>query len=79
MTRNLDKRVEILVELKDEQSIRVRSILSNYLKDDYNTYIMNSEGVYVKIDVKKGFDVHNVFITAGEKAYKLPKSKKVKK
>ena len=82
MTRNLDRRVEIMVEVKEEQCItKIKEIISLYLTDNYNTQIMNKKGSYSDIhrgdDVKK-FDVHQRLMSGTETVYKIPKKKKKK-
>jgi len=74
LTRNLDRRVEILIPLEEENiKIKALSILTYYFKDNVNTYVMNKEGKYslLKNNVSNGFNIHNYFMEEAVKNYKL--------
>ncbi len=54
MPRNLDKRVEILFPVEDDKlKQQVIHILDVQLKDTLKAHVMNSQGVYEKVD-KRG-------------------------
>lgn len=54
MPRNLDKRVEILFPVEDEKiKSDIKEILNIQMEDTDKTHIMNSDGVYERID-KRG-------------------------
>ena len=54
MPRNLDKRVEILFPVEDEElKKQVIHILDVQLKDTLKAHVMNENGVYEKVD-KRG-------------------------
>ena len=54
MPRNLDKRVEILFPVEDaELKKQVIHILDVQLRDTLKAHVMNSEGIYEKVD-KRG-------------------------
>ena len=49
MRRNLDRRIEAVTPLEDhELKSQVYSLLQTYIKDDYFSWIMKSDGSYVK-------------------------------
>ncbi|MDQ6787502.1 MAG: polyphosphate kinase 1 [Acidobacteriota bacterium] len=67
MHRNLDRRVEAAVPIKDKNLIKyIRDkVLDAYLKDNVNARILNSEGGYqkIKIDAKEEkFDAQMYFV-----------------
>ncbi|MCR4797646.1 MAG: RNA degradosome polyphosphate kinase [Lachnospiraceae bacterium] len=54
MPRNLDRRVEIIFPVEDEEAMaKAKHILDVQLKDNKNAYYMNSEGEYLRLD-KRG-------------------------
>ncbi len=54
MTRSLDKRVELMVEVKDELSReRLLGLLSGHFKDNSQAYILESDGTYRRLKSKK--------------------------
>lgn len=70
LTRNLDKRFELLIPLKDEDvKTKAMKILSMYYKDTYNTYQMLGSGEYVKLD--GDVDIHKLFMAEAIENYKL--------
>ena len=70
LTRNLDKRFELLIPLKDEDvKEKAMKILSMYYKDTYNTYQMNKHGQYNKID--GDVNIHQLFMDEAIENYKL--------
>jgi polyphosphate kinase len=57
MTRNLDRRVELLFPIEEESTKeKVREILSLVLKDTVKARILNSDGSYSRID-KRGKEI----------------------
>jgi polyphosphate kinase len=74
LTRNLDKRVELLIPLTDEEvKIKLLNILGKYFDDRFNTYKMNFEGKYKLLnqDKKEIFDLHKYFMTEAISNFKL--------
>ncbi|ATW26299.1 RNA degradosome polyphosphate kinase [Candidatus Formimonas warabiya] len=54
MPRNLDRRLEILFPIEDEQlKSRVKKILETYLQDNVNARILNPDGSYRRVE-KRG-------------------------
>lgn len=65
LTRNLDKRVELLfpVKNKDAKDKLIKTLLL-YYKDNVNTFAMDKDGVYSRLSYgKKDFNIHNKFMT----------------
>lgn len=72
LTRNLDKRVEILFLVTDPQSIRkLKHIRDAFKADQRNSYVMNDAGEYKKSS--GSFDCHQWFITKSSSKLKLGK------
>jgi polyphosphate kinase len=73
LTRNLDKRVELLIPLTDnEVKNKTISILTNYFRDAFNTYLMDKDGDYSLLDKDEdGFNLHDYFIHQAINNYKL--------
>ena len=70
LTRNLDKRFELLIPLKDDDvKNKAMKILSMYYKDSYNTYQMNKTGEYVKLE--GDVNIHQLFMEEAIENYKL--------
>lgn len=70
LTRNLDKRYELLVPVKDDGTKeKLMKILSMYYKDEFNTFQMDKEGVWHK--VKGDTDIHELFMKEAIENYKL--------
>ena len=62
LTRNLDKRVEILISLKDSNVIKqIKWMIQVFKADTKNSFVMNREGEYVR-DKEGDFDSHQWFI-----------------
>lgn len=77
LTRNLDKRVEIMVSLKDSNVIqKMRHIMDVLISDTYNSFYMEEDGDFYMAN--GDFDAHQYFIdTAGDApAIKIPKRNK---
>lgn len=67
MHRNLDKRVEAIVPIKDKKLLKYlkETVLSTYLQDNTNAQILNADGSYAKIIPSKGessFDSQMAFV-----------------
>jgi len=82
MTRNLDKRVELMTPVK---SVTCKKKLMNILKvfavDTYNSYTMNGNGDFEfnkRKDKEKRINAHEVFIrnACNQYKYKVPKKSK---
>jgi polyphosphate kinase len=72
LTRNLDKRIELLILLTDSQvKSKLLSILSHYFKDTVNTYIMNEKGNYELLEKDYKFNIHEYFISEAINNFKL--------
>jgi polyphosphate kinase len=77
LTRNLDRRVETLVSLKDKNVIdKLKEIIFILKEDKQNSFKMNEDGDYKKM--KGNFDSHEWFIQSASSSLKLkiPKKKK---
>lgn len=69
MERNLDRRVELLIPVLQEEIVhRIRDILNVYLKDNVKLKQMLPDGSYVKID--NGEDPYNAQIKLEDQARK---------
>lgn len=63
LSRNLDRRVEIMVPVSDDESVvKLYNILANYFNDSFNTYIMREDGHYELLEKKKEFNIHEFFM-----------------
>ena len=64
MSRNLDKRFEVAVPIKDiDSKYKIEFILQTMLKDTYNSYFMDENGNYSRIEnVENEFNCHDEFI-----------------
>lgn len=72
LTRNLDRRIEIMVPLTDgEVRSKVFGILKQYFNDNVNTYVMNKEGQYKLLEKSKEMNVHEFFMTEAIEHFKL--------
>lgn len=70
LTRNLDKRFELLIPLKDDDvKNKAMKILSMYYKDTFNSYQMIKTGEYIKLDGDK--NIHQLFMDEAIENYKL--------
>lgn len=77
LTRNLDKRVEILVSLDEKEIVnKLDIILDALINDESNSYYMMENGDFTWAGL--GFDAHQWFIEDATSAVrlKLPKKKK---
>lgn len=76
MTRNLDRRVEILFPVQQPSLLRhLRDeILSNYLRDTENTHLLQQDGTYIRPSTDlPAFDVHT-FLLESTGAYRKTES-----
>ena len=67
MHRNLDRRVEAVAPIKDVRLMKYlkEEVLGAYLRDNTNAQILNSDGSYSEIEIKKGgkeFDSQMYFV-----------------
>lgn len=70
LTRNLDKRFEILTPIKDEEvKNKLLKILSMYYKDTFNSFEMSESGIYHKLDGK--CNIHDLFMKEAIDNYKF--------
>lgn len=64
MTRNLDRRVETFIPITNgtvhEQILN--QIMTSYLKDNHNSWILKPNGDYLKENIDKSFSAHKFFI-----------------
>jgi len=83
LTRNLDKRFELLIPVKDtEAKSKLMKILSMYYKDSFNSFEMTKKGKYAKVISDKSVDIHKLFMKEAIEKYKLksiPKMMSTKK
>jgi len=55
MTRNLEKRVEILFPIQDEKlGAQLRDVLGDYFRDNCRSSVLDKNGVWAKISAEKG-------------------------
>lgn len=61
MHRNLDKRVEAIVPIRDKNLLKYlkKDVLNSYLKDNVNAQILNADGIYEKLKADKDENVFN--------------------
>lgn len=63
LTRNLDRRIEILLSLTESNVInKIKTIIQTMKKDEANSFVMNEKGVYTKSNHRGGYDCHQKFI-----------------
>lgn len=73
LTRNLDKRVEIMVPVTSKKCRNhIYRILSTYLLDEVNTFTMTKRGLF-NVPKDEGYDSHRVFIDEVIKRGKITK------
>ena len=61
LTRNLDKRIEVLISLKDSNVIeQIKWIIKVFKEDEYNSFELLSDGTWKHL--KGSFNAHNYFI-----------------
>ena len=62
MTRNLDKRIELMFPVLDQDNAaRARQILETYFNDTLQSHKLNSDGTYSKIESKSKLNSQEVF------------------
>lgn len=75
LTRNLDRRVEVLLLVNDYLSIKkLKNIISVFKADKKNSFKMGEDGIYKKLD--GDFDCQQWFIDHANKKFKTTKQKK---
>lgn len=66
MHRNMDRRVEVLTPIRDEEIVRYlrEVLLENYLKDQINARILRPDGTYKRVAARtsNGFDSQMAFV-----------------
>ena len=78
LTRNLDRRVEIMILINDNHAVKkMKQIISVFKSDRKNSFEMNDKGEYKRI--KGDFNCHEWFINDAEKDLKMKIVKKNKK
>ena len=78
LTRNLNKRVEILFHVKDEHcKAKLDNIIKVFKEDRVNSFKMNEDGQYKHL--KGEFDCHQWFIDNAENTVKIKIAKRNKK
>jgi polyphosphate kinase len=79
MERNLDNRVEVAIPILDKGVRKqLNKDLDNYLKDNVNSYVLNSKGEYTEPIYRRyaddsndlAYDIQNKFINKYEKIEK---------
>lgn len=78
LTRNLDKRVEFLVRIKDTNCKNyITKLLDLYLKDNVNSVIINGNTYCNEIEPGRSFDVHSylAFESHSQRYKNIPKMK----
>jgi polyphosphate kinase len=76
MTRNLDKRIEIMVPIDDSKLCRkFVKILESYFLDNSNAYILQADGKSIKKERAKGEKIFNSQQNFYREAKKLAKAK----
>lgn len=63
MVRSFDRRIESLFRVEDEIAQQFINILDYNLKDEYNSYVLQEDGNYVKVKPKSGtgFNSHKEY------------------
>lgn len=78
LTRNLDKRVEILFLVNDKECVeKLQNIILAFKEDKKNSFRMDERGKYKK--EKGNFDAHQWFIDTADKGLKVKIPKRNKK
>lgn len=78
LTRNLDRRVEMLVPVFDKDvRKKLFDILAAYFNDSFNTYTMNKKGHYELIDDGGTFNLHDHFMEEAIERFKFPNVPKI--
>ncbi|AGK98050.1 RNA degradosome polyphosphate kinase [Clostridium pasteurianum] len=77
MNRNLDRRVEILFPIEDEENKhRIKQFLNVYLSDNVKARILNSDGTYSRVTCNDGDEMINSQEYFSKKAIKQVKKAK---
>ncbi|MEP6896371.1 MAG: polyphosphate kinase 1, partial [Chloroflexota bacterium] len=75
MSRNLDRRVEIIFPVENPAHVRYlrHDVLANYLRDDLRAYSMQPDGRYVRLKPLNGetFDVQDWLMKIAHKAERI--------
>jgi len=72
LTRNLDKRFELMLDVQDENAKnKVLKILSMYFTDTFNSFIMNKDGSFSTVISDKDINIHERFMKEALENYKL--------
>lgn len=72
LTRNLDRRVELLVPIYDPVTrTKLLNIIKSYSKDTFNTYIMDNEGEYKLLKNPYVVNIHETFMDQAIENFKL--------
>ncbi|MFT8313657.1 MAG: RNA degradosome polyphosphate kinase [Clostridium sp.] len=77
MNRNLDRRVEILFPIEDEENKhRIKQFLNVYLSDNVKARILNNDGTYSRVTCNEGDEMINSQEYFSKKAIKQVKKAK---
>ncbi|MFN4245862.1 MAG: polyphosphate kinase 1 [Brevinematia bacterium] len=78
LTRNLDRRLEIMVPIT-ENDVREKllNIVKRYWDDTFNCYKMNEDGTYYKVNKRVQFNCHEYFMKEAIENFKLRRVPKI--
>lgn len=82
LTRNLDKRFELLIPIKDDETkVKLLKILAMYYRDTFNSYIMTRghNGMYTHDTGDNQTNIHELFMKEAVENYKLKSIPKLTK
>lgn len=72
LTRNLDKRFELMLRVTDPFTLtKLSKILSLYYRDTFNSFEMGKHSAFIKCDDSKSINIHNDFMNDALANYKL--------
>jgi polyphosphate kinase len=72
LTRNLDRRVELLVPITDTGTKdKVLNILKSYFRDTFNSYVMDMDGKFKLVSMPTSFNVQEFFMHDAINRFKL--------
>lgn len=72
LTRNLDRRVEILVPVTEQEARnKILENLRHYFNDTVNTYRMKNDGSYELIETETKFNIHEYFMEEAKRNFNV--------